>query len=40
MSTYNSTKFDKAETPAAEAAIKKIRGFIEEYVTLAKKLLK
>ena len=40
MSTYNSAKFDKAETPAAEAAIKKIRGFIEEYVAKAKKLLK
>lgn len=39
MATFNSAKFDKAETPAAHAAIKKVRGFIEEYVALAKKLL-
>lgn len=40
MTTYNSSKFDKAQTPAAEAAIKKVRGFIETYVPMAKKLLK
>ena len=40
MVTYNSSKFDKAQTPAAEAAIKKIRSFIDTYVPLAKKLLK
>lgn len=40
MTTYNSSKFDKAQTPAAEAAIKKIRGFIDTYVPMAKKLLK
>jgi hypothetical protein len=40
MTTYNSTKFDKAKSPAAVAAMNKIRGFITEYVGLAKKLLK
>ena len=40
MATYNSSKFEKAQTPAAEAAIKKIRGFIDTYIPMAKKLLK
>lgn len=40
MTTYNSSKFDKAETPAAKAAIEKIRSLIEKYVGTAKELLK
>ena len=39
MTTYNSTKFDKAQSPAAIAAMNKIRGFVTDYVKLAKKLL-
>jgi hypothetical protein len=39
MTTYNASKFDKAETPAAKAAIEKIRSTIEKYVSLAKELL-
>jgi hypothetical protein len=40
MTTYNSSKFDKAETPAAKAAIEKIRRFIDKYIALSKELLK
>jgi hypothetical protein len=40
MTTYNSAKFDKAQSPAAIAAMKKIRGFVDEYVQKAKVLLK
>jgi hypothetical protein len=32
MEAYNSSKFDKAETPAAKAAIEKIRKTIDQYV--------
>ena len=39
MTTYNASKFDKAETPAAKAAIEKIRSTIEKYVQMAKDLL-
>lgn len=40
MVTYNSAKFDKAQSPAAIAAMTKIRNYIDEYVTKAKDLLK
>jgi hypothetical protein len=39
MTTYNSSKFDKAKSPDAIAAMNKIRGFVTEYIRLAKKLL-
>lgn len=39
MSTYNSTKFDKAKSPAAIAAMDKIKSLCIEYIALAKKLL-
>jgi len=31
---------EKAETPAAKAAMEKIRGFIDKYIALSKELLK
>jgi hypothetical protein len=39
MTIYNSTKFDKAKSPASIAAMNKIRGFVTDYIKLAKKLL-
>ena len=39
MTTYNSSKFDKAKSPAAIAAMEKVRSYCTEYITLAKKLL-
>lgn len=35
MTTYTASKFDKAKTPAAFAAIEKIRSLIDKYVKLA-----
>lgn len=40
MSTYNSTKFEKAQTPAAKAAAQKIKDLVIEYVNKAKSLLR
>jgi hypothetical protein len=40
MTTYNSSKFDKAQSPAAVAAMNKVRSLVEEYVQKAKDLLK
>jgi hypothetical protein len=40
MTTYNASKFDKAETPAAKATVIKVRALIEKYVALSKELLK
>lgn len=40
MTTYNSSKFKKSETPAAEAAIEKIKGLITKYIAIAKTLIK
>jgi hypothetical protein len=39
LATYNSTKFDKAKSPAAIAAMEKIRSYCTEYIALAKDLL-
>lgn len=39
MEAYNSPKFNKAETPAAKAAMEKIRGLVTEYIKRAKKNL-
>jgi hypothetical protein len=39
MEAYNSPKFNKAETPAAVAAMNKIRGLVTEYIKRAKKNL-
>ena len=39
MTTYNSSKFDKAKSPAAIAAMEKVRSYCTEYIALAKKLL-
>ena len=39
MTTYNSAKFDKAQSPAAVAAMNKIRTTIDEYIKKAKELL-
>ena len=39
MTTYNSSKFDKAQSPAAIAAMEKVRSYCTEYIALAKKLL-
>jgi hypothetical protein len=39
MEAYNSPKFNKAETPAAMAAMNKIRGLVTEYIKRAKKNL-
>jgi hypothetical protein len=39
MTTFNSSKFDKANSPAAIAAMKKIQDYCTEYVAKAKKLL-
>ena len=38
--TYNSSKFKKAETPAAIAVMNKTRDLIDKYVDIANKLLK
>jgi len=40
MATYNSSKFEKAQSPAAIAAMEKIRSYCIEYIDLAKKLLR
>jgi hypothetical protein len=39
MTTYNSSKFDKAQSPAAIAAMNKVRSLVDEYVQKAKDLL-
>jgi hypothetical protein len=39
MVTYNAKKFDKAETPAAHAAVQKTRNLIEEYIAKVKQAL-
>ena len=39
LTTFNSSKFDKAKSPAALAAMEKIRSYCTEYIALAKKLL-
>jgi len=39
MVTYNAKKFDKAETPAAHAAVQKTRNLIEEYIAKVKHAL-
>ena len=40
MTIYNSSKFEKAQTPAAVAAMNKVRSLVEEYVQKAKDELK
>jgi hypothetical protein len=35
----NSSKFDKAATPAAQAAADKLRAFVTEYIAKIKSLL-
>jgi len=39
MDTYNAKKFDKAATPAAHAAVAKVRSLIIEYIGKVKSLL-
>lgn len=39
MTAYNSSKFDKAQSPAAIAAMNKVRSLVTEYIDLAKKEL-
>jgi hypothetical protein len=40
MTAYNSSKFDKASTPAAIESVKKIRETVVKYIELAKQQLK
>jgi len=40
MTTYNSSKFNKAQSDEAKATIKKIRALIEKYIKLVKSKLK
>lgn len=40
INTYNSSKFDKAETPEAKKTVEKIRKLIDDSVAQVKKLLK
>jgi hypothetical protein len=40
MTTYNSSKFNKAQSDEAKATIKKIRTMIEKYIKLVKSKLK